>query len=93
MLFRSAKLVQDNQIVDGVSGWEEYIIVDAARKILLKEESDTSFLLAEKQALLTRIESAAENRNASDPERVSDSRMRNFAWSDDGSGWDIGQGY
>jgi len=50
-------------------------------------------LLAEKQALLTRIESAAENRNASDPERVSDSRMRNFAWSDDGSGWDIGQGY
>ena len=90
---RPVKLVQDNQIVDGVSGWEEYIIVDAARKILLKEESDTSFLLAEKQALLTRIESAAENRNASDPERVSDSRMRNFAWSDDGSGWDIGQGY
>lgn len=90
---RPAKLVQDNQIVDGVSGWEEYIIVDAARKILLKEESDTSFLLAEKQALITRIDSAAENRNASDPERVSDSRMRNFAWSDDGSGWDIGQGY
>jgi len=90
---RPAKLVQDTQIVDGVSGWEEYIIIDAARKCLAKEESDTTFLLNEKAALIARIESAAENRNASDPERVSDSRMRNFAWSDDGSGWDIGQGY
>jgi hypothetical protein len=90
---RPARLVNDTQIVDGVSGWEEYIIVDAARKALAKEESDTSWLVAEKQALIARIESAAENRNAGDPERVSDSRMRNFAWSDDGSGWDIGQGW
>lgn len=90
---RPTKLVADTQLVDGVSGWEEYIIIDAARKCLAKEESDTTWLLNEKMALINRIESAAENRNASDPERVSDSRMRNFAWSDDGSGWDIGQGY
>lgn len=58
--------------VDGVSGWEEYILLDAAIKCMVKEESDPSSFAAQKQALLQRVESAAENRNAGQPQTVSD---------------------
>lgn len=83
---RPNQLLTSAQIVDGISGWEEYIVVDCCIKILGKEESDTSLFLARKAALLQRIEEASANRNIGDPETVSDSRTRNFAWSDD-SGW------
>ncbi len=65
-------------ILDGVSGWEEYVVVDAAIKAMAKEESDPSVLMAQKQGLLQRIESAAENRDAGSPARVSDSRGADF---------------
>lgn len=83
---RPTKLVADTDVLDGISGWEEYVIVDAAIKALRKEESDCSELMAEKAAMLARIESAAENRNIAEPQKVSDSRLRNFAWSDPGDG-------
>ena len=81
---RPAKLVADTDILDGISGWEEYIIVDAAIKALAKEESDVSELMAEKMALKARLESMAQNRNIAEPQKVSDSRMRNLSWGDDG---------
>lgn len=65
-------LVDDADTCDGISGWTEYIIVDAAIKCLIKEESDVSVLLNDKQMLIQRIESAAENRNAGEPMRVTD---------------------
>lgn len=58
--------------VDGVNGWEEYLVVDAAIKALQKEESDVSVLLAQKALLQRRIESAATNRDAAEPARVVD---------------------
>jgi hypothetical protein len=64
----------DSDVIDGVNGWEEYIVVDAAIKALQKEESDVSVLMAQKQALIQRINSIAENRDAGSPARVSDSR-------------------
>ncbi len=76
--------------VQGVSGWTEYIIVDAAIKCLQKEESDVSVLMAQKQALITRIDYAAENRDAGSPATVSDSRMAFDGGGFDGmngSGW------
>lgn len=82
---RPQTLVSDSDILDGISGWEEYIIVDAAAKALQKEESDNTELLGEKMALKVRLEAMANNRNEGEPQRVSDSRMRNFAWSDDGT--------
>ena len=61
-----------NSTFDGVSGWEEYIIVDSAMKCLQKEESDVSVLFAQKNALIQRIEAAAENRDAGEAECVQD---------------------
>lgn len=73
-----AELASDSDTFDGVSGWEEYIILDAAIKALNKEESDTSILLAQKQALIQRIEAAAGNRSAGDGDRISDVRSRDY---------------
>lgn len=72
----------DASTLDGISGWTEYVIVDAAIKALQKEESDVSVLLAQKVALIRRIEAAAENRDAANPQRVTDT-------SDEG-GWGDG---
>jgi hypothetical protein len=53
---------------DGISGWTDFVVVCAAIKAMVKEESDPSALLLEKQALTTRITSAAEHRDAGQPE-------------------------
>jgi hypothetical protein len=54
--------------------WSEYIVVDAAMKCLIKEESDTSMLMNIKQGLLARIESMSANRDAGSPEKIADVR-------------------
>ena len=71
---RMTELLKDTDMCDGVSGWTEYIIVDAAIKALQKEESDVTVLAAQKQALIDRIEAAAENRDAGEPELISNTR-------------------
>ena len=89
---RMTMLVQDTDILDGVSGWTEYVIVDAAIKALQKEESDVAELMAQKMDLIKRIEESASNRDAGEPEVIS--QVRN--WSDRnggmGGGWDGGFG-
>lgn len=67
-------LASDTDTFDGISGWEEYIIVDAAIKALQKEESDVSVLMAQKQALGKRIEAMAETRDPGSPATVVDTR-------------------
>lgn len=86
---RPNQLINDTDIVDGISGYEEYIVTDVCIKALTKQESDVTVYGLQKQALLKRIEEAAENRDVGSPETVSDSRRRNFAWSDpsDGGGY------
>ena len=69
---RLIELAADGNSADGISGWDEYIIVDAAIKALQKEESDVSVLMAQKQALIARIEAAGENRDQGAPQTVSD---------------------
>lgn len=71
---RLVALLQDTDIADGVSGWTEYIAVDAAIKALQKQEDDVSILMAQKAALLVRIQAAAENRDAGEPDTISDTR-------------------
>jgi hypothetical protein len=88
---RLSYLVNDTDQLDAISGWEEYIIADVCIKALTKEESDPSIFIAQKIALLQRITEAAENRDIGEPETVSDSKMRNFAWSDDN--WNGGDRY
>lgn len=69
---RMTALVADVDSMDGVNGWEEYIVIDAAMKALAKEESDVSVLMARKQAILDRLNSEVEARDAGMPGTVSD---------------------
>jgi len=65
-------LTSDSSTLDGINGWEEYVVVDAARKCLDKEESDTRALVVEKEALRQRIIAASARRDAGMPKSISD---------------------
>ena len=82
---RMSTLSLDTDTVDGISGWTEYIICDAAIKCLQKEESDVSVLMAQKMGLIRRIEAMAESRDAGSPAKVSDNLYNDF-WFPTGSG-------
>lgn len=85
---RLTALVNDSDIVDGVSGWEHYIVLEAAIHALMKEESDTTALEAQKAEIVRRIESVAENRDAGGPATVSDTASSNpwTPWGGNGGG-------
>ncbi len=78
------QLLQDTDILTGISGWSEYVIVDAAIKALQKEESDVSVLMMQKQMLMKRIEESSMNRDAGQPDTISDVRSRTDGWGGDG---------
>ncbi len=88
---RMTELVDDSDVVDGISGWTEYIIIDAAIKCLQKEESDPTVLAVQKVAMIKRIEAAAENRDTGFPATVSDSQYLDYFFpSGSGSGYGSG---
>jgi len=86
---RVTELVLDTDVLDGVSGWEEYVITDTCIKALAKEESDTAVFERAKAGLLARIESEAANRDAANPAVVADTAYAN-QWMNIGTGapWD-----
>jgi hypothetical protein len=67
------------QIMSG-AGYSEYVIVDGAIKCLQKEESDVSVLQIQKMALIKRIEDSGMNRDAGQPDTISDVRTRAESW-------------
>lgn len=76
--------------IDGVSGWEEYIVIDAALKAMGKEESDVSLLAAQKLQMKQRLIDMAANRDAAAPATVMDKQYSDMWWptgSGSGSGW------
>lgn len=83
---RLTELVNDSDTVDGISGWQEYLCLDAAIQMLRKQELDVSTLLAQKTALIQRIESAAANRDIANPQVVTDSQSSEYWFSTNG-GW------
>lgn len=84
---RLTQLLKETDMLEGVSGWTEYVICDAAIKALQKEESDVSVLMAEKQMLKQRIEESSINRDAGQPDTISPTRD----WvSRNGGGWSNG---
>lgn len=66
------KLVADVDSYDDVNGFAEYVVVDVATKMLQKEESDVTVLMAQKEALRQRIIAMAANRDANEPASVTD---------------------
>lgn len=86
---RLPQLLKDTDLTtSSISGWIEYVIVDAAIKALQKEESDVSVLMAQKQMLKQRIEETAVNRDTGMPDKVSDVRQNGYWGSMSGGyGW------
>jgi hypothetical protein len=84
---RLPQLLQDTDLTtSSISGWIEYVIVDAAIKALQKEESDVSVLALQKAALQRRIEETADNRDAGRPDTVTNVRM-NGQWGTNSGGY------
>lgn len=69
---RYTPLSADSDQLSDVMDFEEYIIVDAAIKCLVKEESDPQALMILKAALKQRIEEMASNRDAGSPQVIAD---------------------
>ena len=67
---RMPVLTLDSDTFDGINGWEEYVVVDAAIKCLLKEESSTTGLERQKAALLKRIQDMSVQRDSGAPEVI-----------------------
>lgn len=83
---RLSQLLMDTDVsVAGISGWMQYVIVRAAKYALDKEESDTMKLDEELIFLRKRIEESAMNRDAGQPDSVSDIRSTNGQRG--GGGW------
>ena len=74
-----SELVDDTDTFNGINGWEQYIVIDAAIKMLNKEESDSSNLVLQKKQLKERIETMAQNRDAANPEVILPS-TKGYQW-------------
>ena len=57
---------------DFYSGWDEYLIIDSAIKMVIKEEGDPTPLLLQKNQLKERIITESQNRDAGEPQTVTD---------------------
>lgn len=83
-------LANPTDTVDGVDGWEEYIVVDCGAKVAAKEESFelAALFLQQKAALKQRIESMARDRDQGMPRTRPDTRgMDGWGWGRGGWGW------
>lgn len=69
---KSVVLVAPTDEFVDINGYLEYVIVDVAIKMLNKEESDVTVLAGQKAALKQRLEAMANNRDANEPESVTD---------------------
>lgn len=83
---RLRQLLKDTDTTDiGISGWIEYVIVKAAYYALTKEESPTQQLEAQLMLLTKRIEESAANRDAGQPDTISNTR-NGYGFDRGGSG-------
>lgn len=79
--------LKDSDLIDGVSGWVEYVIVRAAKYALDKEESDTTKLDQQLSFLIKRIEDSSANRDVGQADTISDTASAKGFWS---GGWSRG---
>lgn len=84
---RRTQLLLDTDVTDGFNGWNQYVIIRAAKYALDKEESATDKLDTEILYLKTRIEESAPNRDEGQADTVSDTRMASGLGPDGGGGW------
>lgn len=83
----------DAVTIDGVSGWEEYIIIDAAIKARIKQEQPVDDLRVQKAEMLNDIQNMAEARDVGQAMHVSDVLAINgYGGDSDGFGFGGGSG-
>lgn len=63
-------LTTDSQLLDGVCGWEEAVILDAAIRAVIKWEGDTNDLRAERNELDQRIDEEVQMRTINRAKRI-----------------------
>ena len=68
----ATQLALDADVLNDLNQYSEFVMVGAAIKMLQKEESDVSVLLAQKEQLEKRIREMAQNRDVGASEAVSD---------------------
>jgi hypothetical protein len=68
----ATKLSLDTDIFDDINQYSDYVIISAAMKMAMKEESDISVLMSERNRLIQKIEQSSQNRDVSEPESISD---------------------
>ena len=71
-------LVDNTDTLDSVNFWHEYVVIDAAIKMGIKEETDVQALMIQKAGIMKRITDAAVERDIGEPERISDSSQMHF---------------
>lgn len=71
-------LVNDSDIMQGFNGWEEYVIIDAAIKMTIKQEGNVEELYRAKNDMIARIKQMADNRDSGYPQRVQDVENEDF---------------
>lgn len=64
------RMVADADTIDGVAGWEEYIVLDVCLKIKAKNEEDTTPYQMQLEKVKARITSMASQRDISEPMRI-----------------------
>lgn len=93
---RLTELLADTDISDiSISGWIQYVIARTAKYALDKEESPTDTLDSEILFLKGRIEESAANRDAGQPDTISDTRGASGFWNGNGGsgGWGSSGGW
>jgi hypothetical protein len=69
----------DASTYDGRNGWEEWVVLDAAIKAIMKEEGDASGLVAERDAKLARLKARMRHKDSA-PRRVRDVTRGDRYW-------------
>lgn len=77
----ATKLVTDSDTLADLNQYAEFVIVDAAIKAMLKEESDPSGLIMQRNQLEQRIVSSASQRDENESESITD--VHDVIWSID----------
>jgi hypothetical protein len=79
---RATELSLTTDTFDGINGWEEFVIVDAAIKCMVKQELGTQELEKQKRDLIRRIEAMAPNRDADAPACIKDNDEHMYSFLD-----------
>jgi hypothetical protein len=75
---QNAATLTANDSVDGVNGWEQWLVYDVAIRMMIKGKHDPSALIIERDKLKAEIEASAADRDAGTPMRVVDTRLRRY---------------